>query len=149
MYVFSIIIFWDSWPLKMKPIGCSEMFIRNCHYSLCNNPEECSFHLRSYVLCNQYKIPDPKPCVTLQKVSLKLTSIMGTLHDDLHTFKIISRWTLRMRNVSDKNCRENQNARFMFNNFILKNCAVYEIMWGGQGPSRDVEPVMMMMMMMW
>jgi len=60
----------------MEPIGCPEMFIRNYHYLLLNNPEECSFHLRSFVLGNQYKIPDPKPCVTLQKVSLKLTNIM-------------------------------------------------------------------------
>ena len=80
-----------------------------------------------------------------QKVSLKLASIMGTLHDDLHTFKIISHWILRMRNVSDKNCRENHNTHFIFSNFILKNCAVYEIMWGGQGPPRGVEPMMMIM----
>jgi len=28
---------------------------------------------------------------------------------------------LRMRNVSDKSCRENQNTHFMFSNFFLKN----------------------------
>jgi hypothetical protein len=33
-----------------------------------------------------------------------------------------------MRNISDKSCKENQNAHFMLNNF-LKNCAVYEITW--------------------
>jgi len=27
---------------------------------------------------------------------------------------------LRMRNVSNKLCRENQNTHFMFNNFFLK-----------------------------
>ena len=32
----------DSWPLKMGPIGCPEPYIRNYHYSLCNNPEEQS-----------------------------------------------------------------------------------------------------------
>jgi len=26
---------------------------------------------------------------------------------------------LRMRNISDKNCRENQNTHFMFNTFFL------------------------------
>jgi hypothetical protein len=31
-----------------------------------------------------------------------------------------------MRNVSDKNCRENQNTYFVF---IFLNRAVYEIMW--------------------
>jgi hypothetical protein len=32
---------------------------------------------------------------------------------------IISRWVLLiMRNVSDKNCTENKNTHFMFNNFL-------------------------------
>jgi len=35
-----------------------------------------------------------------------------------------------MRNVSDKICRENQNAHFVFNKFFFfENRAVYEIMW--------------------
>jgi hypothetical protein len=34
---------------------------------------------------------------------------------------------IRMRNISDKYCRENQNTHFMFNNFSDNN-AVYEIM---------------------
>jgi hypothetical protein len=38
---------------------------------------------------------------------------------------------LRMRNVSAKICRANQNTHFMFNNFFPDNRAVYEIMWGG------------------
>jgi hypothetical protein len=33
-----------------------------------------------------------------------------------------------MRNVSDKNCRENQKTCFVFRNF-LSNRAAYEIMW--------------------
>jgi hypothetical protein len=35
---------------------------------------------------------------------------------------------LRMRNVSDKSCRENQNTHFEFSNFFF-NPAAYEIMW--------------------
>jgi len=36
----------------------------------------------------------------------------------------------RMKNVSDKNCRENRNAHFMFSNFFSpENRAVFEIMW--------------------
>jgi hypothetical protein len=55
---------------------------------------------------------------------------MGTLHEDQYTFLITScSVLLRMRNVSDKSCKENQNTHFMFNNFFLKNHAVYEIMW--------------------
>jgi hypothetical protein len=37
---------------------------------------------------------------------------------------------LRMRNVSDKTSRGNENTHFMFNNFSPENRAVYEIMWG-------------------
>ena len=35
----------DSWTLKMGLICCPKMSVRNYHYLLCNNPEECSFHL--------------------------------------------------------------------------------------------------------
>ena len=34
-----------TWTLKIGPIGCPKMSVRNYHYSLCNNPEECSSHL--------------------------------------------------------------------------------------------------------
>jgi len=36
---------------------------------------------------------------------------------------------IRMRNVSDKSCRENQNTHFMFSNYFFVNRAVYEIQW--------------------
>ena len=40
----------------------------------------------------------------------------GTLHEDQHIFMILSRsFVLRMRNVSDKICTENENTHFMFN----------------------------------
>ena len=58
--------------------------------------------------------------------------ITGTLHEDRHTFLIISRFILlRMRNVSDKSFRENQNTHFAFNIFFFLplSRAVYEIMW--------------------
>jgi hypothetical protein len=43
---------------------------------------------------------------------------------------IISRSVLlRMRNVPDKGCRENQITHFIFSNFLKKNPAVYETMW--------------------
>jgi hypothetical protein len=38
---------------------------------------------------------------------------------------------LRMRNVSNKSCRENQNTHFMLNN--LKKRAIYEKMWKKYG----------------
>jgi hypothetical protein len=55
---------------------------------------------------------------------------MCTLHKDTCTFMIISHSILlRMRNVSDKCCRENQYTHFVSNNFFFENDAVYEIMW--------------------
>ena len=49
---------------------------------------------------------------------------MGTLYEDQYTFLIISLSViLRMRNVSNKSCRGNQNAHIMLNVFI-KNRAV-------------------------
>ena len=53
------------------------------------------------------------------EVSLNRTRIMGILLEDQRTFLIISRWVLlRMKNVSDKSCRENQNTYFIFYIFI-------------------------------
>jgi hypothetical protein len=56
---------------------------------------------------------------------------MDTSHGDQYTFMIISRSVLLiMRNVSDKNCRENQTTHFMCNNFFfVYNHAVYGVMW--------------------
>ena len=61
---------------------------------------------------------------------IKFDKCTGILHEHFCTFMTTSRWILhRMRNVSDKSCREIQNTHFMFNNFFSENCAVYEIMW--------------------
>jgi hypothetical protein len=55
------------------------------------------------------------------QVSLKSDNNNGTLHEDICTFMIISRWIiLRMRNVSDTSCRENQNTHFVFSNVFPK-----------------------------
>jgi hypothetical protein len=50
--------------------------------------------------------------------------MVGTLSEDQQTFFIISRITFRrMRNVSDKRCRENQNTHFVLGNFFFrKSC---------------------------
>ena len=43
------------------------------------------------------------------QILLKLTKLTSTLHEDQNTFWIISHSVLpRMKNVSDKRCRENQ-----------------------------------------
>jgi hypothetical protein len=58
-----------------------------------------------------------------------MTRITGTLHE-VSTFMTISlRIILRMRNVSHKSRRKNQNTYFVFSNFFffLKSC-LYEIL---------------------
>jgi len=47
----------------------------------------------------------------------------------IYIFDHILLFLLRMRNVSDKLCRENQNTHFMFNIIFSENRAVHEIMW--------------------
>jgi len=51
-----------------------------------------------------------------------LTRVINTEHEELCTFMIVSLWILlRMRNVSDESCRENQNTHFVFSNTFPKN----------------------------
>ena len=46
--------------------------------------------------------------------------MMGTLHADQYTILIVSHSILlKMRNVSNKSCTENQNTHFMLNNFFF------------------------------
>ena len=59
------------------------------------------------------------------QVSLKSDKNDGTVREDQYTFLIISRSVLRMRNVSDKSCRGNQNTHFVFSNFF-EDPTVYE-----------------------
>ena len=55
------------------------------------------------------------------RVHYSFTRITLTLHKDKYIFLIISRSVLlRMRNVSDKSCTENQNTHFMFGNCFSK-----------------------------
>jgi len=58
------------------------------------------------------------------------------LCQDQYSFLFVSHSVLlRMRNVSDKSCRENQNTHFISNNFFFENHVVSEIMW-----KNSVEP---------
>jgi len=59
-----------------------------------------------------------------------MTSVTGALRETLRSFMIICpRILLKMRNVSHKNSRENENTHIMFINFFPRKYAVYEIMW--------------------
>jgi hypothetical protein len=50
------------------------------------------------------------------------------MNSNIHFFITSCSVLLRMRNVADKSCTENQNLHFMPSNFFLKNRAVY-VMW--------------------
>jgi len=58
------------------------------------------------------------------------TITAGTLRTDRYTFLITSHSVLvRMKNISNKTCRENQNTHFVFSDFFFENRAVYKITW--------------------
>jgi hypothetical protein len=74
------------------------------------------------------------------KVLLKSDKHKCTLHEDVCTFVVVSRWILlRTINVSDRCFRENQNTHFTLNNFFTKIVLFFTIMWTRMvGPdSRD------------
>jgi len=62
---------------------------------------------------------------TKPKFHQNMTRIMGTAHEDLWAFIIVSDWILlRMRNVSDKSCTDNQHVLFMFSKFFLPRAGI-------------------------
>ena len=64
------------------------------------------------------------------KLHYNLRRITETLYEDQYIFLLLSRWVFRMRTISNKCCRENQNTYFMFGKFFFsENHAVYGIMW--------------------
>ena len=69
--------------------------------------------------------------VFLENVSWEFKFITGTSDEDQNTFWIVSRSVLlKMRNVLERSCTENQNTHFVLNNFFsFQNHAVCEIMW--------------------
>jgi hypothetical protein len=67
----------------------------------------------------------------LEKIqnSLKSEKNNGTVHEDRHTFSIISRSVLLiMKNVSDKSCRESRNTHCVINEFFFlqKWCRLWD-----------------------
>jgi len=57
---------------------------------------------------------------------LNRTSIQCILREDQFTYSIICRSFLRMKNISDKLCRETRNTYFMLNNFFRKWCPLWD-----------------------
>jgi len=66
---------------------------------------------------------------SVEKIQVWLKSDKNN-SEDLCTYLISCLVLLRMRNISGKSCRENQNAHFMFSNpFFPENRDIYEIMY--------------------
>ena len=68
-----------------------------------------------------YKLPAGEPVTSRQGLRcsiLYLLILTVTLYEDRYMFIITSSSVLlRMRNVSDRKCGENQKTRFLLNNF--------------------------------
>jgi len=64
------------------------------------------------------------------EIHYNLKRTTGTLHEDRCRFFIISfSFLLRMKNISDKICRETQNTHFVFSDFFSKILPFSKIMW--------------------
>ena len=82
---------------------------------------------RNFIICDKTRIF--RKSVEKIQVSLKSDKNNGTFHKDQYKFLVTSRsFLLRMRNVSDKSCRENQNTHFVLSNyFFFRKSCLYEI----------------------
>jgi hypothetical protein len=88
-------------------IATSDYWLR--HIRLSVRTEQHVSHWKEF--CKILYLSVFRKSVEKDQVSLKYDKIAGTLHEDRYTLLIISRWILlRMRNVLDKICRENQNT---------------------------------------
>jgi len=70
--------------------------------------------------------------------------ILVILSEDQQKYWIISRITVfRIRNVSDKHCRENQNTHFVLSNIFRKSCRLWDNVerYSGAGQATDENTV--------
>ena len=68
----------------------------------------------------------PKICWQKFKFLWDMTRITDTLHENVCALATMSRQIL-LKNTSDKICRENQNAHYMFSNFFFrKSCRLWD-----------------------
>jgi hypothetical protein len=115
---------------RVRKIEKSDHWLRNVSVSLSVRPPTRNNLAPTWRIFVKFDIWVffSKTCRKNSKLHQNLTRITRTLHEDRYTFFIISRSILlRMRNVSDKSCRENQNTRFLFSNlFFLKSCHLWD-----------------------
>ena len=97
-------------------------FIHVCSPSVCPH-EQFVFHWTDFM--KFYIWTFFEKLTGIWKLHWKLTRITGSLNEVECLFMTVSRWIiLRMRNVSFKSCRENQNTHFVFNNFCSRKSRV-------------------------
>ena len=86
------------------------------------------------------------------QVSLKMTRLMGILHEDICPFMIIPRWIIfGMRNISGRSHRQNQNTHFIFNKFFRKPCCLWNNVdqYGRAGQATDDNMIRSMLFLCW
>ena len=71
---------------------------------------------------------------SVQKIQVSLKSDKNKVHITYRPIYIFYHtiscsFLLRMRNASDKCCRENQNTHFVFSKLYFENLCLYETMW--------------------
>jgi hypothetical protein len=103
---------------RVRKIAKNDYELRHVCLSVCRHGKKLCFRCTVIKECG---------ISVFLKLSIKfklhhnLTIISGTVRADQYTLFIISlSFLLRMRNVSDKSCRENQNTHFWFSNIFPK-----------------------------
>ena len=84
------------------------------------------------------------------KVFFSVTRITGPLHEDVCEFVTVCGWVmLRMRNVADRICTENQNTHFVFSNFKLYTLWDNIKKYGRAGQTTDGSIIRRMRIALW
>jgi len=102
---------------RVRPIAKSDYLLASSRFSVCPYGS-IRFPIDGFSL-NLKSEYFSKICRENSSFIKNLTRITGTLHEDQYTFFITLPLILvRMRNISHKTCRENQNRRCMFSNLF-------------------------------
>jgi len=109
--------------VQARSQNCEQRLLVTSCLSVCNfvrasvRVEQLGFHWTDF---HEIYLRIFRKSVKKIQVSLKSDKNNLTLHEGRYTFLIISRsFLLKMRNVSDKNCKEHQNIYFVFSNFFF------------------------------
>jgi hypothetical protein len=115
--------FQDDQLVKLLIFRCIRKIAKSdyllCHICLSIHIKQINFHWMDLIKYDIWTLFEEVKSKI--QVSLKSDKSNGSLNEDLRTFTIVSCWIcLRMRNISDKNCRKNQNTHFMYNKLFSR-----------------------------